>query len=94
MADATLNIRLDQALKQHGSEVLQREGVTVTQAVRALYKYMEANQKLPDILFPEAEQAQSVANKRRDLMRSMVGILPADASLAQAKEARLARRGL
>ena len=94
MKDATLNIRLEPTLKQHGAEVLRREGVTVTEAVRALYEYMEANQKLPDDLFPAASAGQSLADRRRSLMRSMIGVLPADVSLAAAKEARFARRGL
>ena len=94
MKDATLNIRLEPALKQHGMEVLQRQNVTVTEAVRALFRYMEANQKLPDELLIASNTNQSLIDRRRKLMKSMIGILPADASLAEAKEARFARHGL
>ena len=89
-----MNIRLEPALKQHGVEVLRREGFTVTEAVRALFRYMEINQKLPDDLCTTADVEQSRADCRRNLMCSMVGILPADASLLEAREARLARHGL
>ena len=92
--DATLNIRLEPTLKQHGAEVLQREGLTVTEAVRALYLYLEANQKFPDELRNANHDQQSRADRRRELMHSMVGILPADASIAEAKETRLAHHGL
>ena len=49
MKDATLNIRLEPTLKQHGAAVLQREGLTVTEAVRALYEYMDEHQEFPDV---------------------------------------------
>ena len=94
MKDATLNIRLEPTLKQHGAAVLQREGLTVTEAVRALYEYMDEHQEFPDVLRADSQAKQRKANRRRDLMRSMVGILPADTTLAQAREARLARHGL
>ena len=94
MKEATLNIRLDATLKQHGAEVLNKEGLTVTEAVRALYEYMEEHQTLPEGLLAARNSRQSKAKSRRKLMRSLVGILPADVTLAEAKEARLARHGL
>ncbi|MDO4183249.1 MAG: type II toxin-antitoxin system RelB/DinJ family antitoxin [Coriobacteriia bacterium] len=89
---STLNIRLDQGLKKRGNEVLEREGISVSEAVRRLYAYMEREQKVPPELVEQ--QAEDAFARRRMLMKSMVGVLPADASLAQARQARLAAHGL
>ena len=95
MKDAMLNVRLDPTLKQHGIKVLEREGVSVTETVRRLFLYLDEHQTLPPELF-DAENSASddPFDQRRTLMRSMVGILPMSANLADAREARLAKHGL
>ena len=93
-AQATLNVRLSPTLKQHGLEVLEQAGVSVTEAVRALFEYLEENRELPECLQAGADKDNNVFERRRATMLQMIGILPPDASLAQAREARLARHGL
>ena len=89
---ATLNIRLPETLKQHGYEVLRRSGVSPSDAVRQLFEYLEREQKLPADIFDSADD--SSADHRRNLLKSLVGIVPADYSLAEARQDRLAARGM
>ena len=49
-ATATLNVRLPEDLKDRGAQVLRREGVSVSDAVRGLYEYMEKEQRLPEFI--------------------------------------------
>ena len=90
-ATATLNVRLSESLKNHGMQVLDRAGVSTTQAVRSLFEYMEREQSLPDYM-----QAAPCAgtDERRAVLRDFAGCAadagPA-ADVAQAKVARLAR---
>ena len=95
MKDAMLNVRLDPTLKQHGMKVLEREGVGVTETIRRLFLYLDEHQALPpELLGMENSTSNDPFNQRRTLMRSMVGILPMSANLADAREARLAKHGL
>ena len=87
-----MNIRLDETLKQRGAEVLEREGISVSDAVRALYQYMEKHQKFPDEL-RDAPSRSDQFQQKRELMHSLVGILPPGISLAEARRERLAARG-
>ena len=91
-ANATLNVRLPESLKAHGSAVLEKEGMSVSDAVRSLYEYMEREQAFPDAL--RTQPTEDAFARRRALMRSMVGILPADITLEEAREARFARKGM
>ena len=91
-AGATLNVRLPETLKTRGNAVLEKEGLSVSDAVRSLYEYMEREQAYPDAL--RARPAEDLFAKRRELMRSMIGILPADITLEEAREARFARKGM
>ena len=91
-ASATLNVRLPETLKTRGNAVLEKEGLSVSDAVRSLYEYMEREQEFPDVL--RAHPAEDLFARRRELMRSMIGILPADITLDEAREARFARKGM
>ena len=92
MAQAgTLNVRLPETLKQHGCEVLDRQGVSTSEAVRALFTYLEREQELPSQLFAVASPP---ADPRRNLMREMVGIIPQGYSLEDARADRLAAHGM
>ena len=91
-ANATLNVRLPETLKTRGSAVLKSEGLSVSDAVRGLYEYMEREQKYPDVLRPQ--EKTDVFEHRRLLMKSMIGILPADITLPEAREARLTAKGM
>ena len=59
-ATATLNVRLPEDLKDRGAQVLRREGVSVSDAVRGLYEYMEKEQRLPEFIKPANEDAPSL----------------------------------
>lgn len=77
-ATATLNVRLPEDLKDRGAQVLKREGVSVSDAVRGLYEYMEREQRLPEFIKPASEDARRAAvGRKRSTLRDMVGILPA-----------------
>lgn len=69
-ATATLNIRLPEDLKRHGGQVLDRAGVSTSDAVRGLYEYMDREQKVPDFIQPVAQD--TVAAKRQAL-RALAG---------------------
>ena len=65
MAQAsTLNIRLLDSLKTHGNQVLEREGISASEAVRKLYEYLEREQKMPDCLMQKAEQDKYELRRR------------------------------
>ena len=90
MKESTINVRLDATLKQHGMEVLNDCGMSVTDAVRTLFQYMESNRTLPPELANSTKQ-EDVYQQRRKMMRSLIGILPSDVTLEEAREARLSK---
>ena len=72
-------MRLPEDLKDRGAQVLRREGVSVSDAVRGLYEYMEKEQRLPEFIKPANEDARRSAVERkrstlRDMGRSPVAI--------------------
>ena len=69
----TINARLPEDLKRHGAQVLDREGVSVTQAIRSLFEYLEREQTVPEWMQAEGKSAAEIARKRKKL-RSLVGI--------------------
>ena len=69
--DVTLNIRIPQTLKQHGCEVLKREGAGISDVVRGLFEYMEKNQKLPEYLMDYA--GASRVKEKREALFDVVG---------------------
>lgn len=48
MAATQMNVRLDANLKASGDAVLEREGVSSSQAVRALWEYLAVQDRIPD----------------------------------------------
>lgn len=95
MAQAsTLNIRLLNSLKTHGNQVLEREGISASEAVRKLYEYLEREQKMPDCLMQKAEQDKY--ELRRRALKEFAGCapLPEDFGADDVREERLARKGL
>lgn len=91
-ANATLNVRLPESLKAHGGAVLEREGLSVSDAVRSLYEYMEREQTFPDVL--RTQPVEDIFAKHRAIARSMIGILPHDITIEEAREARFAHKGM
>lgn len=90
-ANATLNVRIDKNLKARGDAVLMREGASVSDAIRELYRYLDQSQKLPFWMKEEGEN--DVYEQRREGIRSLVGVvsLPDDFDLNELRAERLSR---
>lgn len=78
MKQATLNVRMPEALKRSGDKVLSREGISVSKAVRKLYEYLDEQQEFPDVLDTGREKRKEKIAHRRAAAESMVGILSPD----------------
>lgn len=77
MAMATLNVRIPSDLKQRGMQVLDREGVSVSDAVRGTFEHIARTQEIPEYLKDEGTPNRNeIIARKRQLLRSMVGILP------------------
>lgn len=72
MATAMLNVRLDKSLKAEGDRVLAKQGVSATEAIRGLYRFIEQNDEVPD--FCRSESGKLTPEARRQKMRQLVGI--------------------
>ncbi len=70
----TINVRLPEDLKRHGGQVLVRNGVSVSDAVRRLYEYLEREQTVPDWMRGDAGAPDAVA-RRREQLRGLVGVV-------------------
>lgn len=95
MAQAsTLNIRLQDSLKTHGNQVLEHEGLSVSEAVRKLYEYLEREQRMPDCLMRKSEQ--DIYDQRRAALKQFAGCapLPAGFDANDIRDERLERKGL
>lgn len=92
--EATINARLDEALKRGGTAVLERSGVSPTQLIRSLYRYLEREQHIPECLDVEAEDARNRAQHKREVARSIAGMitLPSNFDAKQARAERIARK--
>ena len=73
MEEATINARLPESLKRHGSEVLKRNGVSVSAAVRSLFEHLEKSQEIP--AWMQAEE-NDVYQKRRSFAQSIAAAKP------------------
>ncbi len=94
MATAMLNVRLDKSLKAEGERVLARQGITATEAIRGLYRFLEQNDEAPDFCRSEVDKLSP--EMRRQKMRQLVGVvqLAPGEGLDSLKAERLSRRGL
>lgn len=72
-SSAVLNIRLPEDLKRHGNQVLERNGISTSEAVRKLYEYLESEQDIPEFM-NDCANARQYDNRRRAL-RTVVGSL-------------------
>lgn len=89
-ATATLNIRLPEDLKEHGMQVLEREGVSVSELVRELFRELAETQELPDFARDaRSPSRQEECDRRRAALRAMSGIAPSAPTLEEARRARL-----
>lgn len=72
-AAATINVRLPEELKRAGGKVLERNGVSPTDLVRSVYRYLYRNQALPECLDVAPSSADTVYQARRAMLRRYDG---------------------
>ena len=77
-AAATINVRLPEGLKQSGSMVLERNGVSPTDLVRSVYSYMDRFQEVPTCLDVAPQNGESIYQQRRSLLRRFDGFVVDD----------------
>lgn len=68
-ATATLNVRIPEDLKDHGMQVLSRQHISVSDAVRQLFSELERSQRVPD--FIAEARGETAAQEKRELLRAM-----------------------
>ncbi|WP_165055627.1 MULTISPECIES: type II toxin-antitoxin system RelB/DinJ family antitoxin [unclassified Adlercreutzia] len=69
---ATLNVRIDEALKERGNQVFARHGISTTTAVRKLYEYADREQEVPAWM---VDQEGDECERKRRLLRELVGAI-------------------
>ncbi|HJI99732.1 MAG TPA: type II toxin-antitoxin system RelB/DinJ family antitoxin [Coriobacteriaceae bacterium] len=73
---STLNIRIDSALKERGDKVLKENGISVTEAIRALWETLAKTHELPEFLQNQDPKKEEVMRKKLDAIE-LLGALPA-----------------
>lgn len=71
--EAVLNVRMNAALKERGDKVLKENGVSVSDAVRALWQEMATTRELPDFLSNTTPEA-TTKKARKQALDSLVGV--------------------
>lgn len=91
MPTTMLNVRIDKNLKREGDSVLAKQGISIAEAIRGLYRYMEETREVPDCC--RQESAPITSEDRRRKMHDLVGIakLSSGEDLDSLKQHRLAR---
>ena len=80
---ATINARLSPALKERGDSVLKRNGVSTTQAVRALWGVMARTHEVPGFILDECGKVQADEKARkREVARDLLGIVRHSSSIS------------
>ena len=89
---ATINVRIPKSLKEGGEAVLEREGLSVSEAIRRFYLNLENKQKVPDFIKDNNEaNAEELVAQKRALLKGLVGTAPAVRTLEQVKDERIGR---
>ncbi|WP_302395787.1 type II toxin-antitoxin system RelB/DinJ family antitoxin [Eggerthella sinensis] len=70
---ATLNIRIDETLKERGDKVLRDHGISTSAAVRALWAQMANTRDLPEFLHDELRM-QDGRDKKKALLTALAGV--------------------
>lgn len=65
---ATLNVRMDAALKERGDKVLRESGISTSEAVRALWSELATTRELPDFLSRACAETSLRAGKKAALL--------------------------
>lgn len=90
-ATATINIRIEEDLKEQAQNVLKRNGIGTSEAIRRLFQELANTQELPAFLQEETNEVEKEIQERRSLLRSMVGILEKPVTKQEIREERLAK---
>lgn len=90
-ATATINIRIEEDLKEQAQNVLKRNGIGTSEAIRRLFQELANTQELPAFLQEETSEVEKEIQERRSLLRSMVGILEKPVTKQEIREERLAK---
>lgn len=80
-SQATINVRMDPALKERGDAVLRLHGLTTSNAVRQLWEELAKTREIPDFLLRGSSAAERAERKRKGaVLRSLAGAAKAPAS--------------
>lgn len=90
-ATATINIRIEEDLKEQAQNVLKRNGIGTSEAIRRLFQELANTQELPAFLQEETNEVEKEIQERRSLLRGMVGILEKPVTKQEIREERLAK---
>ena len=71
--DATLNVRMDEAVKRRGDKVLKDNGVSVSAAVRALWEEMGTTRELPDFI-RKRQECDDQTQAKKNMLSALVGV--------------------
>ena len=66
--EATLNVRLDAALKARGNAVLEAAGLGASDIVRALWEEMAVTQKVPEFSAHQVKEDEEERQIRAEIM--------------------------
>ena len=89
--DATLNVRMSAPLKKRGDKVLRDNGISTSEAIRALWQELADTRKLPAFLEREKQQAAAKKSKLHAL-DALTGI--AQGSLSNLSDRELEALGM
>ena len=70
---ATLNIRIDETLKERGDRVLREHGVSTSAAVRSFWAHLANTRELPEFLSDDLCQRDG-REKKKAALRAFAGI--------------------
>lgn len=70
---ATLNIRIDESLKERGDKVLRDNGVSTSAAVRALWEHLAASKELPAFLQDKLREHDG-REKKKAALKALAGM--------------------
>lgn len=88
---ATLNVRMSGDLKEAGDQVLREHGLSVSEAVRDLYEYLQEEQSLPPFLAVKEDRLTEKTRKRRELLPAVIGCVSSDVDLNELRQEKMAK---
>lgn len=93
--NATINVRLSDSLKKRGDDVLKKNEISPTQAVRALWQLMASTKRVPDFIIDSISKPQDAEIKRkREALANLKGSTNSFSGLTDAELDALRLKGL